>query len=139
MRKLAYITLLVLASSVVYAHSELTASMPADKAALQSAPKEVMLHFSEAVRLTALSLTKHGEAKQDLGPLPKEMMKDIMIAAPALVNGDYLVNWRAMSDDGHVMTGDFNFSVKIKGSDARGTEHTEHGSHSEHMEHTQHD
>ena len=140
MRKLAYITLLLLMASVAYAHAELSASMPADKAALEAAPKEIMLHFSEAVRLTALSLTKHDEAKQDLGLLPSEMMKNFSVAVPALASGEYLVNWRAMSEDAHVMTGEFSFTVGMGSSGEHGTGHTEHDGDqpahtADHMEH----
>jgi methionine-rich copper-binding protein CopC len=133
MRKLACIALLLLTTSVACAHAELSASMPANKAALQSAPKEIMLHFSDAVRLTALTLTKRGEAQQGLGQLPSGMMKDFSIAAPALVTGEYVVNWRALSGDGHVMTGEFSFTVGMKASDEHGADHTDHAA--DHMEH----
>jgi methionine-rich copper-binding protein CopC len=133
MRKLAYITLLLLTASVAYAHAELSASMPADKAELEAAPKQIMLHFSEAVRLTALSLTKHREAKQDLGPLPSGMMKNFSVAAPALASGEYLVSWRALSEDAHVMTGEFSFAVGMEASDEHGADHTDHTA--DHMEH----
>jgi len=138
--------LLLLTTSVAYAHAELSASMPADKAALEAAPKEIMLHFSEAVRLTALSLTKHDEAKQDLGLLPSEMMKNFSVAVPALASGEYLVNWRAMSEDAHVMTGEFSFTVGMGSSGDHDMGHTEHGggqpdhaadNMEDHMEHSQ--
>jgi methionine-rich copper-binding protein CopC len=118
---------LLLTGSVAYAHTELSASMPADKAAVATAPKEVMLHFTEAVRLTALSVTKQGEKKQDLGPLPSGTMKDFAVAAPALATGHYVVNWRAMSEDAHVMTGEFSFTVGMASSEGHGANHAEHG------------
>jgi methionine-rich copper-binding protein CopC len=55
------VALSALAANVAYAHSELSESVPADKAVLETAPHEVMLHFKEAVRLTALPLTKRGD------------------------------------------------------------------------------
>ena len=47
--------LLALTHAVAYAHTELSASMPADKATLEAAPKELMLHFSEPVKLTTVT------------------------------------------------------------------------------------
>ena len=104
-------TLLSLIAAPAFAHSELTASMPADKASVETAPKEVMLHFSEPVRLTALAVTKAGEEQKQLGQLPTQSLKDFSIASPGLAKGQYTVNWRAMSGDAHVMTGQFTFAV----------------------------
>ena len=108
-------SLLVLAQGA-YAHTQLSQSMPADKAMLQAAPKEVMLHFNEPVRLTMLSVQKRGDAKQDLGPLPQQPAKDFALAAPGLGEGHYVVTWRGMSEDTHVLNGEFAFTVGAEGS-----------------------
>ena len=124
MQKLIHIVaLLVLTGPVAYAHTELSESVPADKAVVEAAPKEVMLHFSEAVRLTALSVTKQGDAKQDLGPLPAETSPHFAVPAPALAMGNYAVSWRALSGDGHVLSGEFSFTV--------GMAHSQHSEHSQ--------
>lgn len=116
------IALVALVGQIAYAHTELSSSMPADKAVLAAAPKEVMLHFSEAVRLTALSVQKQGESKQSLGPLPAEVNKNFMVAAPTLSEGQYTVSWRALSEDAHVMTGEFAFAVGAGGAPAQHSE-----------------
>jgi methionine-rich copper-binding protein CopC len=105
------VALFAVAGQVAHAHTELSASMPADQAALDAAPKELMLHFSEPVRLTALSVQKQGESKQSLGPLPAEASPHFTVAAPALSEGQFMVSWRALSEDTHVMTGEFVFTV----------------------------
>jgi methionine-rich copper-binding protein CopC len=117
--------LLAVVGQVVYAHTELSTSMPADKAVLEAAPKEVMLHFSEPVRLTALSVQKQGESKQSLGPLPADASEHFLVAAPALSEGEYTVSWRALSEDAHVMTGEFAFTVGVSGVPAQHTPDTE--------------
>jgi methionine-rich copper-binding protein CopC len=126
------------AGQLAYGHAELSASMPADKAVVAAAPKEVMLHFTEPVRVTALSLQKQGESsKQSLGPLPAGTNKDFMVAAPALSDGQYTVSWRALSDDAHVMTGEFTFAVGAGGAPAQHSEHAQpEQSHSEHAGHS---
>jgi copper transport protein len=118
------IAALLFASSLA-AHSELTSSMPADKASVATAPKEVMLHFSEPVRLTSVSVTGSGGTRQDLSGLPGERAKDFTVATPGLGDGQYEVTWRALSGDSHVMTGTFSFSVGTAGS-------TQHGDHAQH-------
>lgn len=113
-----------LASSIAFAHSELKMSMPADKASLDSAPKEIMLHFSEPVRLTELKIEKQGQKQRDLGPLPKDMSAAFSVAAPGVEAGDYVVTWRALSDDAHVMKGEFTF--KVQTGQAAHTQHSGH-------------
>lgn len=102
-------------SSVAGAHTHLKMSMPADNAVLASPPKQIMLHFSEATRLTAVSLRKDGEGEQkELKPLPKEPAADLSIPVAALAPGKYTVNWRAMGKDNHVMSGALHFTVSAK-------------------------
>ena len=115
---------LLLVSSLAHAHSQLTSSTPADKASLTSAPKEVVLHFSEPVRVTALSVTRSGGEKRNLAGIPAEFLKDFTIAAPGLGDGKYDVSWRALAPDSHVMTGTFTFSVG-----AGPAQHAEHAQH----------
>ena len=102
---------LLLVGSLAHAHSQLTSSTPADKASLTSAPKEVVLHFSEPVRVTALSIAPSGGERQNLAGIPAGFMKDFTIAAPGLGDGKYDVSWRALATDSHIMTGTFTFSI----------------------------
>lgn len=105
------LTLLAVAGQLAHAHSELLSSVPNDADVLASSPKEVMLDFSEPVKLTALSVERSGEAKQALGPLPTEATQHFAVAAPVLGPGEYVVNWRALSEDTHVMSGVLHFTV----------------------------
>ena len=123
-------TLLAVVGQLAYAHTELSASVPADNAVLAAAPKEVMLHFSEPVRLTALSLQKQGQAKQSLGPLSADASEHFLVAAPTLSEGQYTVSWRALSEDAHVMTGEFAFTVGAGGMPAQPTPAAEPSEHS---------
>jgi methionine-rich copper-binding protein CopC len=93
------------------AHTELSATVPADRAVLEKAPENLELHFPEPVRLTALSIEKDGAGKRSLGPLPAETTAEFVVALPAIDDGHYVVTWRALSDDTHVMSGEFMFAV----------------------------
>ena len=136
MRKLIYTAVLGLSSSFAFAHSELTASMPADMSSLDAAPKEVMLHFSEPVRLTSLVVTHAGEAQKEMGPLPSERKKDFSVASPGLSKGQYKVSWRALSEDAHAMTGEFTFAVgeAVANHEGHTAEHSAHGEHGAHSD-----
>ena len=124
MKALIYSAIFSLIASAAFAHSELTTSTPADKESVATAPRALELHFSEPVRLTALAVTRAGEAAQALEALPKERQKDFSVASPGLTNGVYTVSWRALSGDAHVMTGQFTFAV---GEPAARGSHDAHG------------
>jgi methionine-rich copper-binding protein CopC len=122
---------LLLMSSIAQAHSKLESSLPADKALLASAPHEVALHFSEPVRLTAVSVMRSGGERQNLAGLPSDFQKDFTVASPGLADGEYSVSWRALAPDSHVMTGTFTFSVGATGA----ASHAEHARPAEHADH----
>ena len=107
-------------SGAAYAHSELVGSIPADKAAVATAPKQVMLQFSEAVQLTALTVQKEGQSKQSMGPLPADAAEHFMVAVPSSGDGRYTVMWRALSDDGHIVAGEFSYAVGAAGAQSAG-------------------
>ena len=115
MKKLLCSAMLTLTTSFALAHSKLTASTPADQSSVEHAPTELVLHFSEPVRLSALAIARAGDANRELAPLPKQRMKDFTVASPGLEAGRYIVSWRALSEDSHVMTGSFTFAIAAPG------------------------
>lgn len=108
----AILAIATLAAGSALAHTTLSVTIPANGATLAEAPENLQLSFSEAVRLTALSIQQDGAEKQNLGPLPGESVKKFTVALPATVeDGEYLVSWRALAADTHVMNGEFSFAV----------------------------
>lgn len=118
--KVAFLSLVAAAS---HAHTQLSSSVPADEAVLESPPEQIVLHFSEPVRLTALSIEGAEAGKRDLGPLPSAPGAEFSVAASTLADGDYVVSWRALSADTHVMTGQFTFTLR---TGAAAGEHSGH-------------
>jgi len=107
--------ILILAASLLWsssstAHTHLVGSIPADRAQLATAPKEAVLTFAEAVEMTAAKLDS-ANGKTAL-KAPEGSSKEVHIALPALAAGQYHLQWRATSDDGHVMSGELSFEVK---------------------------
>ncbi len=115
MRKsaLAACVLMMLSAWPAYAHSHLLESTPADGSKLSAAPRQLQLVFSEAVRVTALTIQGAGDsAPQKLAPLPAQTSTRIAIDLPQLAKGSYRVQWRALSADHHVAAGTFSFAVQ---------------------------
>lgn len=109
------LTALLATTGIAQAHTHLEKAMPADNAVLTTPPSELMLHFSETTRLTALSIQKEGEKEaKSIGPLPKEASAALKIPLTPVAPGKYTVNWRAIGDDNHVMSGVLHFTVNAK-------------------------
>ncbi len=104
------VVLLALAS-VAQAHTHLKEAMPADGSTVKAAPEQIMLTFSEAARVTALTIQKDGGEEQKLAPLPTAASAHVMVPAPKLAPGKYTVSYRVVSDDNHVMSGKLHFTI----------------------------
>jgi methionine-rich copper-binding protein CopC len=97
-------------TALAQAHTHLTAAVPAEGSTVQ-APERITLTFSEAARLTALTIRRPGEPEQKLSPLPTTTTRQVTVPTPKLAPGQYTVSWRVLSEDGHVMSGTLHFSV----------------------------
>ncbi len=104
--------LFMAAAAVAGAHTHLVKSLPADGSTVAGSPQKFVLIFAEPTRLTVLSLQKEGEAATKLTSLPGVAAAEISVPAPQLSAGRYVLSWRAMSGDGHLMPGKVTFTVK---------------------------
>lgn len=97
-------------------HITLEASIPEDEASVAGEVTEVRLFFSDAPLLRGASIRIVSSARKLMrsGPPapdaedPKQLS---VLVAPALPPGSYVVQWRCIAADGHVMRGDFRFEV----------------------------
>jgi hypothetical protein len=113
--RLLALTGLLAVTAVAFAHTHLKQAMPADNAELTAPPKQIMLHFSEETRLTALSIQKDGEEEATVvSALPKQATAEFSVPVDVAGPGKYTVNWRAVGADNHVMSGKLHFTVKSK-------------------------
>jgi methionine-rich copper-binding protein CopC len=107
--------LLALWPLAALAHAHLQSSDPADGAVISDMPAQFTLQFSEAAQLTALTLSKTGQATpQKLAPLPAVAAAQQQVAAPRLGPGDYELRYRVISADGHLMAGKIHFTVAAR-------------------------
>jgi methionine-rich copper-binding protein CopC len=101
--------LVMLAAS---AHTGLRKATPENGSAVAEAPKEIVLEFSGAVRLTAVSLASAAGKQVDTGAVPTETAQRFVVPVGSLLAaGDYVVTWRAVGADTHVVSGEVKFKV----------------------------
>ena len=113
---LAATTLVIaLAAAVTLsAHMAYSKSMPAKDATLSEAPDHLQVWFTPDPEPAVSQLSLEGPGGEvALGETTVGDEKSLVADLPAaLAPGSYTVKWRSAGDDGHVMRGDFAFSVR---------------------------
>lgn len=117
-RALAGIALTAVVAAA-HAHAHLRHSVPADGSVLSAPPRQVVLDFSEAARLTAAWIQRSGGSRTPIAGLPRQSAASVAVSLPALGAGRYELSWRALSADGHIMPGHIHFTVAARGEGAR--------------------
>jgi methionine-rich copper-binding protein CopC len=106
----------VTAPTLAFAHAKLVSSSPAANAKLATSPKEYWLKFSEDVApsLTTVEIADAKGVAAVTANGKKDCVKDACkFAGATLQAGVYTVKYHVVSsDDGHVVDGKFNFTVK---------------------------
>src|SRR5690606_21261644 len=103
------------------AHTGLRKATPESGSTVAEAPKEIVLEFSGPVRLTTVSLASAAGKKVEMGALPTATEQRFALSIDgALASGDYVVTWRAVGADTHVVSGELKFSVAAAKSNAAG-------------------
>lgn len=95
------------------AHSPLDATTPANKASVTEMPTEVLMDFKGNIRLTRVIIT-HAETHSmdmDLGA-QTAFTQEFALPMHDMGAGVYVVEWRGLGDDGHVLNGTFSFTVE---------------------------
>jgi methionine-rich copper-binding protein CopC len=94
------------------AHTKLTVTVPAEAASVPAPVKEIVLEFAGDVRLTAVALNDASGAKKAVADVPTALAAKFALAVrDELAPGSYVVTWRAVGADTHVVSGEIHFSV----------------------------
>ncbi|HEX7057504.1 MAG TPA: copper resistance protein CopC [Bacilli bacterium] len=106
------IIIMLIPQGIVFAHTELVASTPADGSTNTTPVREISLTFSENIQSFSTVAIQNGagqEVKPDQLVVDGKSMK-ATFASP-LPDGSYTVAWKAVADDGHIAQGTFSFTV----------------------------
>lgn len=126
-KSIAFLAAVLLgASALVQAHTHLKESLPAEGSVVNTPPANIVLKFSGTARVTSLTLQKDGGAEEKLAPLPTEPTAEVSVPAGKLAPGKYVVNWRVVSSDNHVMSGKLSFTVDPKATPSAGKAEHKH-------------
>lgn len=100
------------AAKEAFAHAFLDKSNPSDGAVVKPGQDRIEMEFTADMRLTLVRIESIENASQvAIGELPKSFVKSAQITTQPLLPGAYRVNWIGIGKDGHIMKGNFSFSV----------------------------
>ena len=90
----------------------MSSSSPANGEVRAAAPHALKMKFRGTARLVRLTLTggQSGEVTLSEEHLMVEKHRHT-VALPAIAADKYMVRWRALSADGHLVKGSFSFTV----------------------------
>ena len=104
------------------AHARLIRSTPGNQARLAAPPERVELWFSElleggfnsveVVRAAEITAKPRTNLARGAPTVDRDDRTHMMVPVQELGPGDYAVEWRVLSRDGHTATGRFTFRVQ---------------------------
>lgn len=113
---MAALFLMLSTASAVSAHAHMKSTQPANDAVV-TAPTHIRLEFSEGLELafSGIKITGPAKAAVATGAASHGEAGDSVLDVPvagAMAPGQYTVEWRILSKDGHKTKGTFSFTVK---------------------------
>ena len=117
MKRVIGLTILFLSLAFpAFGHSSLVSATPAKDAMLTEFPTEISLTFNENLLEIGAENPNKVEVKNSMGDLLSgaTTVAGPVITAPLQITGNdvYQVSYRVVSADGHVIEGDYNFTVE---------------------------
>lgn len=117
---IAFVLMTMVCMLPALAHAGLVSADPTDGAMLTAAPEALVLHFNEPVNPLAAVLVGLDGTTHPLDAV-SATGSDLRIGLPAdLAPGTHVVSWRAVSEDGHPISGTTSFSFGATAGDASG-------------------
>jgi copper resistance protein C len=113
---LAAALILVLAPTPALSHAYLVKSVPAQRAVLFHAPAKIQLWFNERLepRYSSFTLSDAAGKPVEIGKanVSSDDPKQLSVSIKTLPAGRYLIKYRVLSVDGHVVQDQFPFTVR---------------------------
>ena len=106
------IAVILAVTGIARAHSDAMTTTPADGASVRTL-EAIEIRFDDPMRVTRVVLIgPQGEVKleRDSGLEPVTLLRALPVVD--LSPGDFSVEWRGLSSDGHPMQGGFGFTVE---------------------------
>jgi copper resistance protein C len=104
--------IIAFAATISWAHTRIDEATPASGAVLEQSPPTIEIKFKHAVRMTSVIVLDAAKAERKLAFEPTTRTQVISIASPKLGHGRNELRWKALSEDGHVISGSLIYIVQ---------------------------
>jgi copper transport protein len=94
-------------------HASLDGEAPSYRERFDVPPRWVALHFDQAVDLLPKAIVVLDAHGRNVAGETRVRARSLVAPLPVLRRGPYTVRWRAMSNDGHVVSGVYTFGVGV--------------------------
>jgi methionine-rich copper-binding protein CopC len=105
-------TMLLLITTSAFPHTTVSETVPRSGSVLQQSPSVVELQFAHAARLTSVVLVEADKSERRLEFTPGGNAISFQFPEPDLGPGRNEIRWKALSDDGHVISGSLIYTIK---------------------------
>lgn len=132
LRALALGAAMIMSAAPAIAHSTVKNTIPASGAVVNRSPDSIFINFNEPARMTSVVVAEAGKADRKLEFTPPSgSTTTIRIPEPQLGAGRNEIKWKALSKDGHPISGSIIIVMQAgatsAGSDAPAKDdHTPH-------------
>lgn len=124
-RAIAGAMLMLAAAGPALAHSKVKETSPKSGAVLLQSPPEVTITFGEPARLTSVILAEAGMPERKLTFTPSGSSTTFKLPDPKLGSGRNEIKWKALSKDGHPISGSIVITIREGLAMPEGSAHTE--------------
>ena len=111
-RNLAVTLLLLLFTSPSFSHTTVTETVPRSGSVMERSPAVIKLAFAHAARLTSVLLVGPDDSQRKLEFTPAGSSDSFQFPDPGMITGRNEIRWKALSDDGHVISGSMIYTIK---------------------------
>jgi copper transport protein len=114
MRALVVAAVVALAApAAAFAHASIRGESPSYREELQMSPRQVTVHFDQTVDVLPNAIEVLAPDGRNLARPAHAITRGIAAPVARLPRGGYTVRWKAMSNDGHVVSGVYTFGVGV--------------------------
>jgi copper transport protein len=96
-----------------YAHASLVHESPSFRQRLSAPPRRVVLEFDQHVYALPHAIEVLDARGDDLAGSARAGARSLVVPVRRLSHGPYTIRWRALSTDGHVVSGVYTFGVGV--------------------------
>lgn len=109
---IATLAVISIAAATASAHTSIVSSNIESGSQIEVAPASFDFSFGADIGLAGVELeTLDGYPVEIAFERPREMGKSFSVPLPMLEPGPYILKWRAVAKDGHVMKGEVGFAI----------------------------